>query len=166
MGIIAWICTVITCILSAFKINLPNAVLVLFLFVFVVFVPAFILAKNHPVLDESGSNSGLRGKISLTPFIIRAKGWIGALVVVSLLGTMMGFVGLFSKDNLGQAEERSGKYYIANHGQIVKTISKEEYLDLRATEKRNFLGISLFFYAIPILMLDVMIRWEEEEEIE
>jgi len=160
-SIIGWTIALIVFVISFFGINLSNTIPCVWLLhvgVFIVFAPAIYFAKDNPrVLIYEDNDEG----ISLTPFFKNAPILILAMIFLSIIFAIYGFMSS-SISNNGNLEFVNGNYILKNE-EIIKSITVTEYNKLKAGVWKSFSGMWLIFYSISILIFCRLIEWEKDE---
>lgn len=118
--------------------------------IFVVWVPAiFVLKKNEEL--KAYQQSGMLNKMNPSGFfkiIFRyTPTW---LIVISIAGFFYAIVNflLFMISQPGEPDFKNGHYILQNQGQLIRTITEQEYHHYKANEIRGISGHLLAFYGL------------------
>ncbi|WP_448362705.1 hypothetical protein [Flavobacterium sp.] len=167
LSLIGWSITASIVLLTLFKINLVEIfpfLFILFIGVFVVFIPSVLYAKNNEkIMEYKYDNNTLlsSNSVPLIPFFENTPNWILGILGLSFLTAII----CFSKSlNLeGTAEIINGKFFLTNRGTLIREIAKSEYENIKLQNIRGFFGMAMLFYSIPILVYKKLIEWENIE---
>lgn len=167
LSLIGWILTTSIVLLTLFKINLLEKfpfLLILFVGIFVVFIPAFLYAKNNDrILEYECDNNSIFGSngVPLIPFFENVPNWVLGILGLSFTTAIICFS--ISFNTIGTAQIINGKYFLTNRGSIIKEIAENEYLKNKLLIIRGIFGIAMLFYSISILVYNKLIEWENNE---
>jgi hypothetical protein len=118
--------------------------------VFIVIFAAILLLKQTPELQDQQIRSNplkvLGTVIKGTPY------WLIAIAVVGFIYSGINF-SLFASSQVGTPEIKDGQFILQDHGQFIRTISKQEYHHFRANIIRGFSGHWIGFYGIGLVLL-------------
>jgi hypothetical protein len=78
--------------------------------------------------------------------------WLAVLAIGGFLYAFLNFM-LFMGSEIGTPDIEGGKYILQNHGQLIKTITEQEYHHFKANEMRGFSGHWIAFYGIAMAIL-------------
>lgn len=112
------------------------------------------LINNEELKQFKQSNPGTKKK-SFAAFKIifkDAPGWMQIVVIVSFIYMPINLF-LFSTTQNGSPDFRDGQYILHNRGEIISTITEQEYHRYKAREIRGFSGHWIFFYAVATAVL-------------
>jgi hypothetical protein len=167
LSLIGWSITTSIVLLTLFEINLVEIfpfLFILFIGVFIVFIPSVLYAKNNEkIMEYEYDNNTLLSSNSVTlfPFFENIPHWILGILGLSFLAAII----CFSKSlNLeGTAEIINDKYVLTIRGTLIREISKNEFENIKLLNIRGFFGMAMLFYSIPILVYKKLIEWENIE---
>ena len=106
---------------------------------FVVFVP-FVLAAQR-----------LSRHFSILAFWRILPWWGIALDIAAIVYAYVNFASFFELTQIGRPEIRDGQFVLLSKGQIVRTLTQEEYDVMRGYVARGFSGHWMLFYLTPML---------------
>jgi hypothetical protein len=156
LAVFGWILGFIFHIFSFADIDLSQYVPVFYFFigVFVVWIPSvFIMKKNKDFIE---SQSSLKKRVNPFGFyqtlLKMAPSW---LAWIAIAGLIYGFINFFYclSGAPGVTEVMDNKYVIQNHGQIIKTLTLQEYRHYNSIETRMLSGHLLIFYGMAAAIL-------------
>lgn len=156
-AIIAWIISFIIHFLTYADIDLTQyfPFYVLFIGIFVVWVPTILrMRKNKNLLEYHSSHIFNR----FNPFgfynalFRETPYWLKYIAIGSFVYGLINFF-LFFNSVGGVTGFHDGQYVIQNRGEIVKVLTKQEYVHYQALETRGFSGHWLIFYGIAAAVL-------------
>lgn len=128
---------------------------VLHLGIFVVWIPTVLYLKNNEEL-KTFKESGMLNQMNPFGFykivFKQTPTWLAVLAVGGILYAFANFM-LFMGTQIGTPEIKEGHYILQNHGELIKTISEQEYHHYRANEIRGFSGHWIAFYGIATAIL-------------
>lgn len=164
----AWILAFVMHFLTFENINLAQyfPIFVLFIGVFVVWVPTvFSLRKNRSLQEYQSSHllnrfnpvGFQKALFKNTPF------WLKCIAIGSFV---YGFINsiLFFNTIRGVTGFQDGQYVLKNHGTILKVLTKQEFIHYEALETRGISGHLLVFYGIAAAVLYPFNKQEESQE--
>ncbi len=103
--------------------------------IFVVFIPAFVLARI-----DFGSNP------SLTQISATLPRWATIACIALIAYAAVNFL-VFAAGTVGGSPDiRDGKYVLLDHGRLIREITASEYVTLKTNVVRGFSGHWLVFY--------------------
>ena len=168
LSLIGWLLTTSIILLSLFKINLVEKfpfLFILFAGVFIVFIPCVFYAKNNErIMEYEYYNNTLfgSGNVPLITFFENAPNWILAIICLSFISAIIFFTQSFRTET-GTAEIINSKYFLTNHGRVIREITENEYKSIKLVTFRGFFGMAMLFYSIPTLVYNRLIEWENNE---
>ena len=77
--------------------------------------------------------------------------WVVPAINVIRLFCMAHFVVFLVQSRMASPEIINGQYVLNNHGQIVRVLTRYEYLRLKGAELRLFASGWMFFYFVPTM---------------
>ena len=147
LSLIGWLLTTSIILLSLFKINLVEKfpfLFILFAGVFIVFIPCVFYAKNNErIMEYEYYNNTLfgSGNVPLITFFENAPNWILAIICLSFISAIIFFTQSFRTET-GTAEIINSKYFLTNHGRVIREITENEYKSI----KHKINGLYLYVY--------------------
>lgn len=155
VAVTGWILCLIVHFTSLFGIDITDQfpyVWVLHLGIFVVGIPTVLYLKNNEEL-KTFKESGLLNQMNPFSFykivFKQTPTWLAVLAVGGIFYAFVNFI-LFMGTQIGTPEIKEGHYILQNHGELIKTISEQEYHQYRANEIRGFSGHWIAFYGIAM----------------
>ena len=157
-AITGWTLGLIVHLLSLYDFDVTDKmpfVWVLHIGTFVVWIPiVFDLRKNEKL--AAYQKSGVWNKNNPMEFskilLINAPTWLKLIAIGSFIYAFINFIFFFSSQS-GVPEFKNGQYILQDHGEIIKTLTKQEYHHYRANETRGFSGHWLAFYGFAAAIL-------------
>ena len=128
---------------------------VLHMGIFVVWLPVVLDLKKNEEL-KAYQQSGMMNRMNPVGFFkIIFKQTPTWLTVIAIGGFFYAFVNfmLFMASQHGTPDIRDGQYILHNHGQLIKTLTEQEYHHYKANEVRGFSGNWLAFYGLAAAVL-------------
>lgn len=127
----------------------------LHILVFVSFVPTLILMMEWP--GPEGEPGKFRGRRKLSLKMIKehtgnVPSWFKYLVPLLFLYALLNFVFFTGASEGGGPGMVDGVHVIQNHGEIIRTITEEEYHLKKANELRGFSGHWMAFFSFSLLI--------------
>lgn len=128
---------------------------VLHIGIFVVWIPAILELRKNEELKAYQQN-GRRNKTN--PFEVvkimfsKAPTWLTVIAIGGFFYAFVNFM-LFMNASIGSVDIKDGQYILHNHGQLIKTLTEQEYHHVKANEVRGFSGHWLAFYGIAAAVL-------------
>ncbi|MEX6690173.1 hypothetical protein QTN47_21870 [Danxiaibacter flavus] len=123
--------------------------------VFVVWIPAILkLRKNEEFNEFQKSGILMRGN-PVAFFKLVFKNTPTWLTIIALAGFFYATANsaLFATGQPGVPGIQNGHYVLQNHGQVIKTLTEQQYHHYKANEARGFSGHWIAFYGIGMAML-------------
>lgn len=114
------------------------AVWSLHLGVFVVFLPFVLISRK----DMAGNKSLIAMAKGLPP-------WLGVLGGALFAYALLNFLLFLLHTEGGSASAEGGKYFLKDHGRLIRQISATEFAAFQANMVRGFSGHWLVFYFFP-----------------
>ncbi|GAA4840690.1 hypothetical protein [Algivirga pacifica] len=121
--------------------------------IFVVWVPAVLLLKDNPELQQLNAS---KNKNPLKFYGILFKNAPKPVMVISLFFfayAMINFFLFMQSGGGGVPSIIDGKYVINNHGNIIKELTEAEFFKMKANEIRGFSGHWIAFYSLSMGIL-------------
>lgn len=153
-----WILGLIVHILSLADIDITEKVPFVWLLhvgIFVVWLPVVLDLKKNEELQEY-QQSGMLNRMNPIGFykIIfkETPTWMAILAGAGFFYAFINFM-LFMASKGGTPSIKDGHYILQNHGQLIKTLTEQEYLHYKANEVRGFSGHWILFYGIATAVL-------------
>jgi len=157
-AVIGWTIALIVHILSLFDIDSTEKfpyLLLLHVGIFVVWLPAILKIKKNKVLEEYKKNNTIK-RINPIPFFkVLSKNTPKILTTIAICSFFYAFINfiLFFLSNPGQTTIIEGHYFLTNKGQIIKTLTQQQYHHYNALNVRGFSGHWMLFYSLAALIL-------------
>lgn len=167
LSLVGWTLTTSIILFSLFKINLAEKspyLFVLFGGAFIVCIPSIFYAKNHEkIMEYEYDNNTIfnSGRVPLIPFFENAPNWILAILGLSFFTALICFSKSLNTE--GTTVITNSKYFLTNHGNIIREITENEYKKINLLNIRGLFGIAMLFYSIPILIYKKLIEWNNNE---
>jgi hypothetical protein len=123
--------------------------------IFVVWFAAILdLKKNEEFKAYKHSEISNRlNPLSFFKIIFRQiPTWLIIIAIVGFFYAVINFI-LFMTSQLGVPDIKDGQYVLYNHGQLIKTLTEQEYYHYKANEVRGFSGHWLAFYGFAAAVL-------------
>lgn len=123
--------------------------------VFIVFVPGIIYMRQNKAYQQLAAEKQWRSGGVKQQFQVLFGGtplWLRLTMVMMFVYAIVNFL-LFMMSQHGVPDIREGEYILHNHGEIIRTITEEEYYHYRANELRGFSGHWLLFYSVSMGLL-------------
>jgi hypothetical protein len=165
LSVIGWSLSTFIVLLSLIEINLVGKfpfLFILFAGFFVVFIPSFFYAKNNDrIMEYEYENNTLFGSggVPLIPFFKNAPNWILAIIFLSFILAITFISQSFNVEN-GTVEIINSKYFLTNHGKVIREITENEYTKNKFSTIRAIFGLAMLFYSISILVYKRLIEWK------
>ncbi len=153
-----WVLGLIVHLLSLAGFNITDKVPFVWLLhigVFVVWIPAIIEMKNNEELREYKKSGVLNRMKPFGFFKIIFKEtptWLKTIAIGGFFYAIINFIWCFIF-HLGIPDIWDGEYILHNHGQLIKTLTEQEYNHYKANELRGFSGHWLAFYGFAAAIL-------------
>lgn len=128
---------------------------VLHLGIFVVWLPAVLALKKNEEL-KAYQQSGFAN--TMNPFgffkIIfkQTPNWMKLIAIVGFYYAILNFM-FFMTSQTGTPVLRDGQYLLENHGQLIRTLTEQEYHHFKANDVRGFSGHWIAFYGLAAAIL-------------
>ncbi|MFB2917721.1 MULTISPECIES: hypothetical protein [Aerosakkonema] len=75
--------------------------------------------------------------------------WLRLAIYGFFYYAIINFILFFFLSSGGAPDEHNGKYFLKNHGQVIRELTLQEYRQQKAYIIRGFSGHSMLFYLIP-----------------
>lgn len=128
---------------------------VLHIGIFVVWIPAILELRKNEELKTHQQN-GRRNKTTAFEFIKiifrKAPAWLTIIAIGGFFYAFINFIFFMNASN-GVPDIKDGQYILHNHGQLIKTLTEQEYHHFKANEVRGFSGHWLAFYGLAAAIL-------------
>ncbi|MES2812013.1 MAG: hypothetical protein V4670_06040 [Bacteroidota bacterium] len=123
--------------------------------IFIVWLPVVLDLKNNEELQEYKQSGTVNRMNPIDFFKIVFKDTPTWMSVIAIGGFFYAFINflLFMTSQGGTPEMRDGLYILHNHGQLIKTLTEQEYHHYKANELRGFSGHWILFYGIATAFL-------------
>jgi hypothetical protein len=158
LALTCWMLGLLIHLLSIADINVTEKVpfvWVLHLLIFVVWFPVVLDLKNNEELQEY-QQAGMLNRMSPIDFFKIAfketPTWMSVIAVGGFLYAVVNFI-LFITSQGGTPDIVNGQYVLQNHGQIIETLTEQEFQHYKANEVRGFSGHWILFYGIATAIL-------------
>ena len=123
--------------------------------IFVVWLPTILNLRKNEKLKEF-SQSGLLTRMNPLVFFKmifqNTPTWLTLIAISGFLYAIVNFM-LFMTSQLGVPDVKDGQYILQNHGQLIKTLTEQEYHHYKANQLRGFSGHWIAFYGIAMVVL-------------
>jgi len=165
LSVIGWSLTTLIVLLSLIEINLVGKfpfLFILFAGFFIVTIPSIFYAKNNERIMEYEYDNNTKfgsGGVPLIPFFKNAPNWILAIIILSFISAVTFFSQSFNTE-IGTVEIINSKYFLINHGKVIRELTENEYTKNKFLTIRAIFGLAMLFYSIPILVYKRLIEWE------
>lgn len=123
--------------------------------IFVVWLPAILTLKNSRVardFQKAGTLNTMNPVALLKMMFHNTPTWLAVIAIAGLLYAPINFM-VFIASQTGVPDIHNGQYILHNHGQLIKTLTEQEYHHYRANELRGFSGHWLAFYGMAAAIL-------------
>jgi len=157
-AVTGWTLGLIVHLLSLADIDIKDKVpfiWVLHIGIFVVWLPTvFDLNKNEELREyqQSGSLNKMN-PVEFYKIIFRqTPTWLTIIAIGGFFYAIINFM-LFMTSQHGTPGIQDGQYILHNHGQLLKTLTEQEYHHFKANEVRGFSGHWIAFYGIAAAVL-------------
>ncbi len=123
--------------------------------IFVVWIPVvFDLIKNEELKDYKQS-SVLNRMNPIGYFKIIFKETPTWIIIIAICGFVYASINfsLFMTSQIGTPDISEGQYILHNHGQLIQTLTEQEYHHYKANEVRGFSGHWILFYGVATALL-------------
>jgi len=124
----------------------PMAVIPGVMFIHLLIFPPFIAAL-HYTNKAGGSSNGLDTVLEQAP------GWMQVMTGVCFVYVIVNFLIFMVLSEGGGPDKRDGKYFLTDHGRIVREITEQEYVRHEAYVVRGFSGHWMFFSGAALTLL-------------
>ena len=158
VAVTGWTLGLIVHFASLFDIDITDQapyVWVLHLGIFVVWIPTVLYLKNNEEL-KTFKESGMLNQMNPFGFykivFKQTPTWLAVLAVGGIFYTFANFM-LFMGTQIGTPDIEGGHYILHNHGELIKTITEQEYHHYKANEVRGFSGHWIAFYGMATAIL-------------
>ncbi|MFT5916516.1 MAG: hypothetical protein ACJAWV_000118 [Flammeovirgaceae bacterium] len=134
--------------------------------IFVVWVPVVIdlnKGKEMKELQKSKSSIWKRQKGMYNILFKGAPSWMRFVAIAGFFYATINFMLFMSSQGGTPSIEEGGGYVLENRGELVKTLTKEEYHHYKANEVRGFSGHWILFYGIATVALFRFSGFAKEE---
>lgn len=157
-AVTGWTLGLIVHLLSLADIDITDKVpfiWVLHIGIFVVWLPTVLdLNKNEELREYQ--QSGKLNKMNPVEFfkiIFRqTPNWLAIIAIGGFFYAIINFM-LFVISHHGTPDIQDGQYILHNHGQLLKTLTEQEYHHFKANEVRGFSGHWIAFYGLAAAVL-------------
>ncbi|MEN2400167.1 hypothetical protein GKZ90_0010285 [Flavobacterium sp. MC2016-06] len=123
--------------------------------IFVVWLPIVLDLKNNEEL-QAYQQSGILNRIKPMAFykivFKETPTWMAIIAIGGFFYAVINFM-LFMFSQIGTPDIKNGQFILQNHGQLIKTLTEQEYHHYKANEVRGFSGHWIAFYGIATAFL-------------
>ena len=123
--------------------------------IFVVWLPTVLELKKNKEL-KAYQQSGMLNRMNPLGFfkIIfqQTPTWLTIIAIGGFFYAGINFI-MFMNSQHGVPEIKDGQYILSNHGQLIKTLTEQEYHHYKANEVRGFSGHWILFYGVAAAIL-------------
>ncbi|MCU0350347.1 MAG: hypothetical protein MUF43_05880 [Flavobacterium sp.] len=123
--------------------------------IFVVWIPVVLDLKKNEELQQY-QQSGMPNRMNPIKFFkIIFKETPTWMIIIAGAGFFYASINftLFISSQIGTPDVKDGQFILHNHGQLIKTLTEQEYHHYIANEVRGFSGHWIFFYGIATAVL-------------
>ena len=123
--------------------------------IFVVWIPVILELKKNKELQEyqqSGTPNRMNSMKFFEIVFNETPSWMTTIVVAGFFYAFVNFI-LFSISQSGTPNIIGGQFVLQNHGQLIKTLTEQEYHHYKANELRGFSGHWIAFYGVATAIL-------------
>jgi len=157
-ALVGWTLGLLVHLLSIFDVDVAaKAPLVWLLHVgiFIAFIPAILELKKNRELQTYQKSDMFKVFSPFNTLKIISRTTPSWLTVIAVLGLFYAFVNfiIFMKSQPYTPDIENGGYVLRNHGQIIKTLTEQEYHHYKAVTLRGFSGHWIAFYGISMALL-------------
>ncbi|MCF6142509.1 hypothetical protein L1S34_14550 [Flavobacterium sp. K77] len=135
--------------------NASFFILLLSIGIFVVWIPVVLDLRNNEELKEY-QESSLANRMNTIGFykivFKETPTWMSSIAIGGLVYAFINFM-LFLSSQDGTPDIKDGQYLLQNHGQLIKTLTLQEYHHYKANEIRGFSGHLIAFYGVATAVL-------------
>ena len=114
--------------------------------IFVVWLPAVLKMGTNPGADHNNPITSFKAIFKHTP------PWISTIAIGGFYYAIINFV-LFLTSQEGSPDIVDGQYVLRDHGQVLRSLTREEYQFLLANQVRGFSGHWIAFYGLAAAVL-------------
>lgn len=157
-AITGWTLGLIVHLLSLADVNITDKVpfvWVLHIGIFVVWFPTVLDLKYNEeahAYKQQGLLNRLNPFGSFRVIFRRTPTWLLIIAFGSFIYAGLNFL-LFMNTQQGVPDIRNGQYILHNHGELIMTLTEQEYHHYKANEVRGFSGHWLAFYGLAAAVL-------------
>jgi hypothetical protein len=157
-AITGWIMGLIVHLLSVADYDVTKKipfVWILHIGIFVVWLPTILTLRNNEELKayQQAAKEKQKNPIVLMKIIFRqAPTWLSIIAAGGFFYAFINFM-LFMASQDGVPSIKDGQFILHNHGQLIKTLTEQEYNHYKANEVRGFSGHWLAFYGVAAAIL-------------
>jgi hypothetical protein len=123
--------------------------------VFVVWLPTILALRNNEEL-KAYRQPGMRNQRNPLKFFRilfrQTPTWLAILAIGGFVYAVVNFM-MFMGSQPGVPDLKDGQYVLHNHGQLIRTLTEQEYQHYKANEVRGFSGHWLAFYGFAAAIL-------------
>lgn len=134
--------------------------------IFIVWIPVVLDLKDNEELQvykESGTPNRM-DPIKFYKIVFKeTPTWMSIIAIGGFFYAFINFM-LFVSSQTGTPEIKDGQYILQDHGQLIKTITLQEYHHYKANEVRGFSGHWILFYGVATALLYKFIGQKTEVE--
>ena len=155
---LGWMAGLIVNVLSVADIDITEKVpfiWILHVGIFVVWIPTILKLRKNEEL-KLFQKSGVLTRTNPTGFFkIILKNMPTWLIIISAIGFIYAIINfmLFAAGQPGVPDIQNGQYVLQNHGQLIRTLTEQEYHHYKANEARGFSGHWIAFYGMAMAVL-------------
>ena len=123
--------------------------------IFIVWLPIVLDLKKNEELQEYQKSEMLNRMNPIGFFKIIFKEtptWMTIIAGAGFFYAIINFL-LFFASHGGTPDIKDGQFILQNHGQLIKTVTEQEYYHYKANEVRGFSGHWIFFYGFATAVL-------------
>lgn len=123
---------------------------------FSVWMPTIYLLRNNKdfiQLQHSGIIKRMNAGNYFNTMFKGAPTWLTVAAIACFVYASINFFLVLGASNFGSPEETDGKYFLMNHSEVIKTISRVQYLHYKALETRLSSGHFSGFFSIATAVL-------------
>jgi len=134
--------------------------------IFIVWIPVVLDLKNNEEL-QAYKQSGMTNRMNPIEFykivFKETPTWMSIIAIGGFFYAFINFM-FFMSSQSGTPDIKDGQYILQNHGQLIKTLTLQEYHHYKANEVRGFSGHWILFYGVATAVLFKFIGQKTEAE--
>ncbi|MDW7695837.1 hypothetical protein R9C00_25195 [Flammeovirgaceae bacterium SG7u.111] len=158
LAVTGWVLGLTVHLLSVANIDLTEKapyVWLLHIGIFAVWLPAVLELRNNKEFKkyrDEATNDSMNPVAFYKLIFSKTPTWFAILALGGFAYAMINFM-LFITSQAGVPDIQEGQYVLHNHGEILRTITEQEYHHYKANEVRGFSGHWMAFYGMAAAIL-------------